>query len=253
MSAPTSSQPSSQNVNRTVVGLGTRASQLALVQTHLVADALRLSHASTSSSSAAVATNGVPSELEFVVKPMSVAGDRNKQTPLYLLSAENEFAETKASTTATATAAATNNNNLTVPSAIDRSLSTVSSSDSLLDPSLRTTTTTTAPTAPLLQTPAKSLWTVELEEALLAYSVDMIVHSCKDVPTTLPDGCEIGAILPREDPHDALVVKEGLRDTYKTLKDLPEGSVVGTSSVRRIAQLRRWYPSLKIIDVRGNM
>ncbi|KAG2070638.1 porphobilinogen deaminase [Suillus decipiens] len=97
----------------------------------------------------------------------------------------------------------------------------------------------------------KALWTKELEVALKENEVDMLVHSLKDVPTTLPQGCEIGAILERENPVDSLVVKQGL--PYKTLQDLPEGSVVGTSSVRRVAQLRRSFPGLVFLDVRGNL
>lgn len=93
----------------------------------------------------------------------------------------------------------------------------------------------------------KALWTEELEDALLKGEVDIIVHSLKDVPTTLPDRCEIGAILEREDPRDSLVVKAGLN--YKTLDDLPEGSIVGTSSVRRVAQLKRAFPKLAFADV----
>ena len=93
----------------------------------------------------------------------------------------------------------------------------------------------------------KALWTKELEVALKENAVDMLVHSLKDVPTTLPEGCLLGAILQREDPVDCLVVKEGL--SYKSLDDLPPGSTVGTSSVRRVAQLRRAYPSLNFIDV----
>ncbi|KIN97462.1 hypothetical protein M404DRAFT_32309 [Pisolithus tinctorius Marx 270] len=97
----------------------------------------------------------------------------------------------------------------------------------------------------------KALWTKELEIALKEKTVDMLVHSLKDVPTVLPDGCEIGAILEREDPVDSLVVKQGL--PYKKLEDLPAGSVVGTSSVRRVAQLRRAFPGLQFMDVRGNL
>jgi len=93
----------------------------------------------------------------------------------------------------------------------------------------------------------KALWTKELEVALKERDVDMLVHSLKDVPTTLPDGCILGAILEREDPVDSLVVKQG--ESWKTLDDLPAGSVVGTSSVRRVAQLKRKYPSLKFLDV----
>ena len=93
----------------------------------------------------------------------------------------------------------------------------------------------------------KALWTKELEIALKDKSVDMLVHSLKDVPTVLPDGCEIGAILEREDPVDSLVVKQGL--PYKSLEELPDGSVVGTSSVRRVAQLRRLFTKLRFLDV----
>ncbi|KAG8964730.1 porphobilinogen deaminase [Tulasnella sp. 419] len=97
----------------------------------------------------------------------------------------------------------------------------------------------------------KALWTKELEVGLLEKEIDLIVHSLKDVPTALPEGCELGAIMEREDPCDCLVMKEGL--THQTLDELPEGSVIGTSSVRRVAQLRRLYPKLKFADVRGNL
>ncbi|KAL0576376.1 porphobilinogen deaminase [Marasmius crinis-equi] len=99
----------------------------------------------------------------------------------------------------------------------------------------------------------KALWTKELEVALLEREVDMLVHCLKDVPTSLPDGCSIAGVLEREDPADSLVVKEGYQDKWKTLDDLPEGSVIGTSSVRRVAQLKRNYPGLKFQDVRGNL
>lgn len=97
----------------------------------------------------------------------------------------------------------------------------------------------------------KSLWTKELEISLLKGDVDILVHSLKDVPTTLPPGCELGAIMEREEPADCLVVKKGL--PYTRLEDLPEGSIVGTSSVRRVAQLRRNFPQLVFQDVRGNL
>lgn len=97
----------------------------------------------------------------------------------------------------------------------------------------------------------RAIWTKELEVALAAGAVDAIVHSLKDVPTTLPDGLVLGAILEREDPRDALIIKQGL--PYKTLDELPPGSVIGTSSVRRVAQLRRRYPELVFSDVRGNL
>lgn len=94
----------------------------------------------------------------------------------------------------------------------------------------------------------KALWTEELETALLKdRTIDFIVHSLKDVPTTLPPGAELGAIFERHDPLDSLVVKKGLE--YKTLEDLPDGSVVGTSSIRRVAQLRRSFPKLIFSDM----
>lgn len=95
--------------------------------------------------------------------------------------------------------------------------------------------------------PIAALWTKELEVELVAGNVDAIVHSLKDVPTEFPPGCELGAILEREDPSDALCVKAGL--SYTSLDQFPDGSVIGTSSVRRVAQLRRKYPQLKFADV----
>ncbi|TFK76664.1 porphobilinogen deaminase [Pluteus cervinus] len=97
----------------------------------------------------------------------------------------------------------------------------------------------------------KELWTKELEVALNEKAVDMLVHSLKDVQTSLPKGCVLAAILEREDPVDCLVVKAGL--TWKSLDEFPDGTVVGTSSVRRVAQLKRRYPALKFLDVRGNL
>lgn len=86
-----------------------------------------------------------------------------------------------------------------------------------------------------------------MEVALLESQVDAIVHCLKDVPTEFPPGCQLGAVLEREDPLDALVVKEGLG--YTSLEEMPEGAVIGTSSVRRVAQLRRKFPGLKFADV----
>ncbi|KAH6691439.1 porphobilinogen deaminase [Plectosphaerella plurivora] len=99
----------------------------------------------------------------------------------------------------------------------------------------------------------KGLWTNELEARLGAGELDMIVHCLKDMPTTLPEGCVIGAVSEREDPRDVVVIKASLAATHKSLADLPAGSVVGTSSIRRIAQLRRIYPDLQFQDVRGNI
>ena len=99
----------------------------------------------------------------------------------------------------------------------------------------------------------KGLWTNELEAALLANELDMIVHCAKDMPTSVPEGCTLACFTEREDPRDVVVVKKGLEGKYKTLKDLPDGAVVGTSSVRRMAQIRRKYPKLKFQDMRGNI
>lgn len=101
----------------------------------------------------------------------------------------------------------------------------------------------------------KGIWTTELEERLLAGEVDIVVHSLKDMPTRLPENCVLGAVTIREDPRDVLVIKEALveKHGYKSIGELPEGSVIGTSSVRRIAQLARKYPHLKFKDIRGNI
>ena len=101
----------------------------------------------------------------------------------------------------------------------------------------------------------KGLWTTELEAQLAAREVDLIVHSLKDMPTTLPAGCTLGCVTAREDPRDVLVLnaQHAAAGKYTTLRDLPEGAVVGTSSVRRAAQLRRRYPDLVFRDVRGNI
>ena len=99
---------------------------------------------------------------------------------------------------------------------------------------------------------AKSLWTAELEKLLLDNEVDMIVHSLKDMPTQLPRGCTIGAITTREDPRDALVLHPNLPEGT-TLSSLPADSIIGTSSVRRSAQLKRLYPHLRFQSVRGNI
>ena len=92
-----------------------------------------------------------------------------------------------------------------------------------------------------------SLWTTELEDALVDGDLDILVHSLKDVPTKLKEGCEIVPVLDREDRRDCLVVKKGL--TYRTLEELPPGSVVGTGSVRRVAQMKRRFPLLVFKDV----
>ncbi|KAJ6647458.1 Porphobilinogen deaminase [Pseudolycoriella hygida] len=97
----------------------------------------------------------------------------------------------------------------------------------------------------------KALFTKDLEDALTNGSVDFVVHSLKDLPTCLPAGMAIGAVLEREDPRDALVLNKKFEG--KTLATLPEGSIVGTSSLRRGAQLARCYPHLVVQDIRGNL
>ena len=97
----------------------------------------------------------------------------------------------------------------------------------------------------------KGLFTKELEAQMLVGRAEIAVHSLKDLPTNLPDGLMLGCITEREDPADALVVNAKNAD-YK-LDTLPEGSVVGTSSLRRLAQLRHHYPHLQFKDVRGNV
>ncbi|KAK2191598.1 hypothetical protein NP493_50g03025 [Ridgeia piscesae] len=99
----------------------------------------------------------------------------------------------------------------------------------------------------------KSLFTKELEKALLDNTVDFVVHSLKDLPTVLPEGMVIGAICKRDDPRDALVLHPCLADNNFTLATLPKDSVIGTSSLRRAAQLKRNFPSLKLKDIRGNL
>lgn len=93
----------------------------------------------------------------------------------------------------------------------------------------------------------KALFTKELEIALENGSVDFVVHSLKDLPTVLPQGMLLGAIMERENPNDALVLNE--RNKGKSLSTLPAGSVIGTSSLRRVAQLKRRYPHLSFTDV----
>ncbi len=97
----------------------------------------------------------------------------------------------------------------------------------------------------------KGLFTQELEDTMLRGDSDFAVHSLKDLPTRLPEGLMLGCITEREDPADALVVHEKNKD--KTLATLPKGAVIGTSSLRRLAQLRHHYPHLTFKDIRGNL
>ena len=97
----------------------------------------------------------------------------------------------------------------------------------------------------------KGLFTKELEVGMLEESIDLAVHSLKDLPTKLPDGLVLGCVTERVNPADALVVKAQHQD--KQLDSLPEGAIIGTSSLRRLAQLRHYYPHLTFKDVRGNV
>ncbi|XP_010868743.1 hydroxymethylbilane synthase a isoform X2 [Esox lucius] len=97
----------------------------------------------------------------------------------------------------------------------------------------------------------KSLFTKELENALERNEVDLVVHSLKDLPTTLPDGFTIGAVLQRESPYDAVVLHP--KNSGLTLDSLPDGSVIGTSSLRRAAQLKKRFSHLEFKDIRGNL
>jgi hydroxymethylbilane synthase len=97
----------------------------------------------------------------------------------------------------------------------------------------------------------KGLFTKELEVGMLNGDIDFAVHSLKDLPTRLPEGLVLGCVTERENPADALVVHASHKD--KQLDTLPEGAIIGTSSLRRLAQLRHHYPHLSFKDVRGNL
>jgi len=98
---------------------------------------------------------------------------------------------------------------------------------------------------PLAKVGGKGLFTKEIEEALLDGRADLAVHSLKDLPTELPAGLALAAVPEREDPHDAIIGKR--------LAELPQGARVGTSSLRRGAQLRNLRPDLVLESVRGNL
>jgi hydroxymethylbilane synthase len=100
----------------------------------------------------------------------------------------------------------------------------------------------------LMEIGGKGLFTKEIEEALLDGRIDCAVHSMKDMPTWLPHGLVIGAMLAREDARDALFAKAGTR-----IAELPRGATVGTASLRRQAQLLSLRPDLKIVPLRGNV
>lgn len=97
----------------------------------------------------------------------------------------------------------------------------------------------------------KGLFTKELELGMINNETDFAVHSLKDLPTNLPEGLILGCVTERENPADALVVHEKYKD--RQLDTLPAGAVIGTSSLRRLAQLRHHFPHLEFKDVRGNL
>ena len=102
---------------------------------------------------------------------------------------------------------------------------------------------------PLAEIGGKGLFVKELENALHENRADLAVHSLKDVPAILPEGLELSTILSRENPHDALV----FRKQEMKLEDLPQGSLIGTSSLRREAQIRIMRHDLKVVSLRGNV
>lgn len=102
--------------------------------------------------------------------------------------------------------------------------------------------------APLAKVGGKGLFVKELEAGMLAGDADIAVHSMKDVPVEFPQGLELSLIMQREDPRDAFV-----SNTYTNLADMPDGALVGTSSLRRQTQIRQNFPKLKIDWLRGNV
>lgn len=101
---------------------------------------------------------------------------------------------------------------------------------------------------PLAEVGGKGLFTKEIEEQLLDKRIDLAVHSSKDMPTILPEGLHLSAFLPREDARDVLIGR-----TPMQVEDLPNGAVVGTSSLRRRALLLRMRPDLTVVEFRGNV
>ncbi|WP_289035255.1 hydroxymethylbilane synthase [uncultured Roseibium sp.] len=101
---------------------------------------------------------------------------------------------------------------------------------------------------PLSEVGGKGLFTKEIEEALLDGRIDLAVHSSKDMPTVLPEGLALTAFLPREDVRDAFISHKA-----KTLMDLPQNAVVGSSSLRRQAMIKRLRPDIEVVMYRGNV
>ena len=106
---------------------------------------------------------------------------------------------------------------------------------------------------PLTVIGGKGVFTKELEDALIDRRIDIAVHSLKDLPTILPDELTIGAICDREDPRDALVLRAEITSSRQSLEELPAHAIVGTSSQRRVAQLKAVRSDVVIRDLRGNV
>jgi hydroxymethylbilane synthase len=101
---------------------------------------------------------------------------------------------------------------------------------------------------PLSEAGGKGLFTKEIEEALIENRIDLAVHSAKDMPTVLPDGLMLAACLPREDVRDVFISHKA-----QTVRELPQGAVVGTASLRRQAMVKRLRPDVSTIVLRGNV
>jgi hydroxymethylbilane synthase len=109
-------------------------------------------------------------------------------------------------------------------------------------------TTGDAVQGPLADAGGKGLFTKEIEEALIAGKIDLAVHSSKDLPTVLPAGLVLAGFLPREDARDAFISRKA-----KSLRELAPGAIVGTSSPRRQALVKRLRPDVKVVTLRGNV
>jgi hydroxymethylbilane synthase len=111
--------------------------------------------------------------------------------------------------------------------------------------------------APLSEVGGKRLFVKEIEDALVRGEIDLAVHSSKDMPALLPDGLAIAAVLPRADPHDAVVLPASRHETTSTIGKLVavlgQTPSIGTGSVRRVAQLRRLFPGARFTPIRGNL
>jgi len=101
---------------------------------------------------------------------------------------------------------------------------------------------------PLSEVGGKGLFTKEIEDAMLDHGIDIAVHSMKDMPVICPEGLMLNCYLPREDVRDSFISTK-----YKSISELPKGATVGTSSLRRRAQLLSKRPDLKIVEFRGNV